>query len=121
MTPAQFKARFPEFDHETSPRIQLFIDEAAAFFDVARWDALYPVGLANLVAHELTLANLQTVQAAGAAALGNDDASVRVGDVSVSKDGALLKAQAENPYLRTMYGQRYLSYRKLIGIGACAV
>lgn len=121
MTPTEFKTRFPEFASETDERVQMFIDDADPLFDVERWGDLYAVGVAYLVAHEMALANAQTAQGGSVAAMNNDDLTTKVGDVQVTKDTSLLNKQAENPYMRTMYGQKYLYYRKLVGIGAVAV
>lgn len=120
MTPAEFKARFPEFASETDQRVQLFIDDADPLFDQERWGDLYPAGVANLVAHELVMAN-QRVAQGSSASLNNDDLTTKVGDVQVAKDTMLLNKQADNPYLRTFYGQKYLSYRKIVGLGAVSV
>lgn len=121
MTPTEFKARFPEFSSETDDRVQLFINDADPLFDQARWDDLYPVGLANLVAHELVVANEQTAAAGKISRLANDTLTKKVGDVQVGKDTMLLNKQAENPYMRTSYGQKYLNLRKLVGMGGVAV
>lgn len=121
MTPAEFKTRFPEFASEADPRVQLFIDDADPLFDQECWGDLYPVGLANLVAHEMTMANAQTAQGGSVMAMTNDDLTTKVGDVQVTKDTGLLNKQAENPYMRTLYGQKYLSYRKIVSLGAVSV
>lgn len=121
MTPAEFKVRFPEFASETDQRVQLFIDDADPLFDQERWGDLYPAGVANLVAHELALANAQTAQGGSVASINTDDLTTKVGDVQVTKDTMLLNKQAENPYLRTFYGQKYLNYRKIVGLGAVSV
>lgn len=121
MTPAEFKTRFPEFASTADARVQLFIDDADPLFDVERWGDLYSAGLANLVAHELVMANTQTAAAGSAAKLAGDTITKKVGDVQVTKDTMLLNKQADNPYLRTFYGQKYLTYRKLVGMGAVAV
>lgn len=121
MTPAEFKARFPEFASETDQRVQLFIDDADPLFDQERWGDLYPAGVANLVAHEIVMANAQTVAAGKLSKLSTDTLTKKVGDVQVGKDTMLLNKQAENPYLRTLYGQKYLNYRKIVGLGAVSV
>lgn len=121
MTPAEFKTRFPEFASETDQRVQLFIDDAEPLFDEERWGDLYQAGVAYFVAHELTMANLQTAQGGSAKATANDTLSKKVGEVQTAKDASLLNKQADNPYLRTLYGQKYLAYRRIVGMGAAAV
>lgn len=121
MTPTEFKARFPEFSSETDGRVQLFINDADPLFDQSRWDDLYSVGLANLVAHELVVANEQTAAAGKIGRLANDTLTKKVGDVQVTKDTMLLNKQAQNPYMRTSYGQKYLQLRRLVGMGGVSV
>lgn len=121
MTPSEFKTLFPEFASESDARVQLFIDRAAPHFDTDRWGDLYPDGIAYLVAHELALANAQAAQGGGVQAMTNDNLTKKVGDVSVTKDTGLLNKQAENPFYRTLYGQKYLYLRRQAGIGALSV
>lgn len=121
MTPSEFKTQFPEFAAETDARVQLFIDRAAPYFDVDRWGDLYPDGVAYYVAHELALANAQTAQGGSVQAMTNDTLTKEVGDVQVTKDAGLLAKQADNPFYRTLYGQKYLYLRRQVGIGALSV
>lgn len=121
MTPTEFKTRFPEFAAETDARVQLFINDAEPNFDLARWDDLYEVGVAYFVAHEISLANLQTKLGGSAGSLAGDVSQKKVGEVSVTRDTGLLNRQADDPFLRTVYGQKYAYYRKLVGMGGAAV
>lgn len=121
MTPSEFKELFPEFAAVADARVQLFIERSAPHFDVPRWGDLYADGVAYWVAHELALANVQTAQGGGAKALTNDILSKKVGDVQVTKDSGLLNRQADNPYLRTYYGQQYSRLARMVGMGAVAV
>lgn len=121
MTPSEFKTQFPEFASETDARVQLFIDRAAPHFDVDRWGDLYADGIAYWVAHELALANAQTAQGGGVQAMINDTLTKKVGDVQITKDTGLLAKQADNPFFRTLYGQKYLYLSKQVGIGALSV
>ena len=117
MTPAEFKARFPEFAAVADNRVQIFIDDADPFFDVDRWDTLYPAGIANFVAHELTMADSTKTNMAEA----GDALTEKVGDVSRTADTMLLNKQADNPFNRTKYGQKYLYLRRNVEIGVMAV
>ncbi len=117
MTPSEFKTQFPEFEGETDERLRLFISRAAPHFDIERWGDLYPEGVANFVAHELTRAKVQAAQGGGA----SDTLNKRVGDVSIGKDAGLLAKQADNPFYRTLYGQKYLTLRRQVGMGALSV
>lgn len=114
MTPAEFKVRYPEFNTETDQRVQLFLDEAIPHLDEARWDDLYVQGLGLYVAHSLALANADVGVDVG------NDTNVKVGDVSISKDATIVKAQMENEFLRTTYGQRYARVARLVGGGGVA-
>jgi hypothetical protein len=51
----------------------------------------------------------------------NDNLSKKVGDVQVTKDTGLLNKQADNPFYRTLYGQKYLYLRKQVGGGGLSV
>lgn len=121
MAPSEFKTLFPEFSTEADARVQLFIDRAAPHFDIGRWGDLYSDGVAYFAAHELTLANAQAAQGGGVKALANDVVAKKVGDVSVTKDAALLAKQADNPFYRTLYGQKYLYLRRQVGMGGLSV
>lgn len=121
MTPSEFKTQFPEFAAETDARVQLFIDLAAPYFDVDRWGDLYPYGVAYYVGHELALANAQAAQGGSVQAMTNDTLTKKVGDVQVTKDTGLLAKQADNPFYRTLYGQKYLYLRKQVGMGSLSV
>lgn len=121
MTPSEFKTLFPEFSAETDARVQLFIDRAAPHFDVERWGDLYPDGVAYFVGHELALANAQAAQGGSVQAQTNDTLTKKVGEVQITKDTGLLNKQADNPFFRTLYGQKYLYLRKQAGKGALSV
>jgi Protein of unknown function (DUF4054) len=119
-TPADIKAFFPQFFGETDARLQVFINLADPYFDVDRWGGFYFEGLVNFVAHEVTMAN--AAAKAGSAGPGaGDNLTKKVGDVAVGKDSALLNLQAKDPYMRTLYGQKYASLRRLVGMGAVVI
>lgn len=121
MTPADFKTRFPEFAGESDARVQLFITDAIPLFDVSRWGDLYEAGVASFVAHELSLANAQTLASGQAAVLAGDEISTSVGDVSLTRDAQLAREQVADPYLRTSYGQKYRRLVRLVGTGGVAL
>lgn len=124
MTPTSFKTRFPQFAAEDDDRIQFFIDDADPFFDVCRWGGFYEVGIANFVAHELVVANADAAAAAAggaSAGMSNNTTTKKVDMVQVTRDATLLQAEANDPYMRTVYGQRYVELRDQVGMGAVAV
>ena len=120
MTPSEFKTRFPEFSTETDARVQLFITDADPMFDVARWDSLYSLGVANYVAHFLTVANAQA--AAGAAGKMLDTKlSKKVGDLAVTNSEIALSARMKDPFMATPYGIEYRRLARIVGMGALSV
>lgn len=114
MTPTEFKTRYPEFTAESDQRVQLFIDEAIPHLDQPRWDDLYVQGLGLYVAHSLASANADVGVDVG------NETSVKVGDVSISKDSSIVKAQMEDDLLRTTYGQQYRRLARMVGAGGIA-
>lgn len=126
MTPAEFKVFYPEFVNESDTRIQLYLDEAVNTMDQCRWSNWYERGLGLYTAHQIAIANHNASIASGVAGAGavsgaNDWTSKSVGDVSVGRDASIAAKQVENPWLRTTYGQQWVYYRNLAGVGAVAV
>jgi hypothetical protein len=127
VTLESFKLRFPEFASESDVKIQIYLDDSVWMFDSERWGEALDLGTCNYIAHNLTLANQILFVAGstfpGSAALtsANDWTSKSVGDVSVTRNAELTKAQADNPFLKTTYGQEYLRLRRLFCIGAVSV
>lgn len=119
-TPADFKADFPQFTTIDDAIIQRQINNAAPFFDVARWAAFYSAGIGNYVAHMLTL-NTYLATLSASQNMGIDVVMKKVGDVTIQKDAGLLNASAKDPFNRTIYGQEYARLRKMIGSGGLAV
>lgn len=118
MSPSEFKTRYPEFVGEADPRIQLFIDESIPHLDQDRWGDLYTQGLGLYVAHSLAWEN--AIAGTGSSSV-DDDTSVSVGDVTISKSADVAKSQMDNDLLRTPYGQRFNRLRKMVGAGAVAL
>lgn len=119
MTPAEFKIIYPQFAAESDARVQVFIDQSAPELDVTRWGDHYSRGLGLLTAHSLTTANRDSVTASSAVA--DLTTQKKVGDVSVSRSDAMLQAQADDPLMRTTYGQEFKRLRRMVGVGAWAV
>lgn len=122
MTPSEFKILLPEFEGEADPRIQVFLDRADPYFDKARWGNFYNDGVMYWVAHEITLANLMAAKGGAVkAAKTMDVVRKRVGEVDVMRDSSLVNKAADNPYMRTEYGQKYWQLQRLAGMGAVTV
>lgn len=121
MSPDSFKDRFPAFAATDITVIQAAIDDADPFFDRCRWCNLYEQGLGNFVAHNLTMDAALQAGTLSAISTEADYTSKSVGEVSVSKDAGLISKYANDPFMRTIYGQRYLYFRRIVGSGAVAV
>lgn len=117
-TPADFRARFPELANYSGEKVLYWLAQSDPWFDPARWDTFYTEGVLNWVAHKLVMAD--ATKGINQASAG-DVTQKRVGQVSVSRGSDLLSQQMANPFLRTMYGQEYLTLRKTVGMGALAV
>lgn len=115
-TIASFRAMFPEFANTADSVIQAWIANATPFFNVCRWDDLLAIGVCNWVAHQITLAAANAAQP-----LTDDTTMQKAGPLQYSRDAKLVNAEAENPYLRTTYGQQYLYYMRFVGAGAVAL
>jgi hypothetical protein len=116
VTPQQFQTQFPEFQNVTQAMIQMWISAAPPFFNVQRWGDLLNLGVLFWVAHQIKLGQANADQP-----LTDDSTMQKAGDVSYMRDSKLVNAQAENPYMRTTYGQQYLYYMRLVGAGATAL
>lgn len=123
-TPADLKARYPEFDAVSESRIAGVITETA--LDVGEaWPEEYrkPARIA-LAAHLLAMEGaLRGDQTAGASIAG-DVASVSVGDVSTSfaSPASASTGGASARFEGTAYGKRFLELRRLaFGVNAQVV
>jgi hypothetical protein len=120
VTPSGFKALFPKFMGESDERIQALLNLAAPYFNVERWGAFYPEGIANWVAHSIVVDNAEGAQPTDQLNA-NDVTEKHVGPVGMTRDSQLLNAQAKNPFMRTTYGQKYVYLRGKVGFGGLAV
>jgi hypothetical protein len=116
VTPADVKARYPEFTSTPDQTVQDRINESAPFFDVDRWGKLLSQGVINWVAHYLTI----DVDIASNA-MTDDSIMKKVGDIAKSRSAKLVEDAADNDYIRTKYGGRYLRLHYLVSRGGMAV
>jgi len=116
VTPADIKARFPEFDTVSDGRIAIFIADATIEVDADEWGVYADKGITYLTAHFLTLA---TGSAGGGAGSVGPVQSQSVGDVSVTFASVAGGNADGGAYGSTVYGQEY--QRLLIGMGAGAL
>ena len=116
---ADFRANFPEMDAlYTDAQVNNWLTLATPFFDQCRWDDLLFMGMQYWVAHML---QMSTANAANVGKPFDDAVMKKVGDIAKSRDPKLLQLQMENTYMRTPYGQQYVMYRQLVGIGGFSV
>jgi hypothetical protein len=118
VTPSTFKVRFPEFASEADARIQIFLDDAVVILNETYWGTKYDLGVAYHAAHALFMAN-QT--ASGGSGVFGPVSNRTVDGTSVSY---AVPQQGSNDtdsdayYNLTSYGQKYLSFRKTLGVPA---
>ncbi|MES2587005.1 MAG: DUF4054 domain-containing protein [Pseudomonadota bacterium] len=112
MTPTDFKALFPEFSTVTDTVLQAQLDMALPSFNLSRWGDYLDEGMGSYVAHSLVLRGIQAVNG-----VSTDFNMKKVGDVQVQSSDLMLQKKAENPFMRSLYGQRYLYLVKIIGAG----
>lgn len=122
ITPADFKARYSEFDSVADARVQTFLDEAVLEVGQVPWGTLYEKGVFLLTAHMLVIDARNQAGANPGVPSPGQLASRKVGDVSVT-----FATQTTSPdgsdewYLSSSYGFDYLRLKKRKGIGAVAV
>lgn len=112
VTPASFKALFPEFSSQTDPRVQLFLDQASRRVDAATFGARADDALSYLTAHLLAVAN--TAGQAATSGASGPVSSKTVGPLSVSfaSNWGSASGSGDN-YQATYYGREYLTLVKL--------
>ena len=118
ITPASFKARFPEFASVSDARVQVFIDDAELELNETCWGDLYNKGLSYLTAHFLSLGEGSSN---GDANPQNVLTSRSVGDVSVGFQAASTLSTDEAYFGSTVYGQEYWRMLMQVGMGAVAI
>jgi Protein of unknown function (DUF4054) len=111
LTVDEFRKLVSEFsDPQKYPdaQIQVYIDLAIPQFNHCVWGYKLKFGEAMLVAHWMAIADavakgkLPVYVGSGSLAT-----SKKVGDTAIGYSDVMLKQQAENPYMRTLYGQQY--------------
>ncbi|ACB92460.1 DUF4054 domain-containing protein [Xylella fastidiosa subsp. morus] len=115
LTVQTFLARYPEFATQPPERVAQALEDAHPWVDASRWGAAYAQGIASLAAHFVW--STPGLGADSAAARGVV-VSERAGDLHISY-AALPSDSASDAWLATsVYGQRYLTLRRMIGLGA---
>lgn len=109
-TPETFKARFTEFADIDDARIQMFLDDAAAIMgSPARWLKFYTVAQLYYAAHLLYISELTST---GDGGVQGPISKQEVDDVVIEQKVSEVSV-SEGELGITMYGKRYLLYRKI--------
>jgi len=124
VTPATFRANFPEFTDATKypdTQVNFWIGYAdTLLYDLCRWSTMRDYGIQLVVAHQLALAARNAAAGAGGGSPGSTAGAVSsksVGGVSVSYDtGAAILANGGYWNL-TSYGIQFWQLAMLVGIG----
>jgi hypothetical protein len=113
-----FTTMFPELATKVDEtKFTFWLQRADPYFDQCRWDDMYFDGVLYWIAHSATIG---TLNASGVGAF-DDTIMKKVGDLQKQRSADLIKLQATDPYMRTVYGQQYLYYASLIGMGGVSV
>lgn len=119
MLPADFRLYFPEFSANSDGQIQFWLDRSVTYFNVCMWADMLNDGIANWVAHQLSLQNIRTTVNATTgqyAAQTNDNVTMKkLGDAVVQKSEAAVLIGIKDPMTKTSYGQEYLRLVNLLG------
>lgn len=123
MTPADFRAIFPEFTDPakyTDASIEFWMGIAASLVNPDRWGVLTDQGIALVTAHHLVLAQRDQATAAVGGAPGEvkgPTASKSVDKVSVSYDTGAVALSDAGFWNLTTYGLRFMTIAREMGAG----
>jgi len=122
MTCADWKACFPfgEFAAITDDQFAAAVLRADPFFDVDRWGADYTAGYSNCVAHFIVILQAQATKSITQESAGDVSARSISGAVSMARDSQMVNREASDHFMRTSYGQQYVSLRNGVGSGGVA-
>ena len=115
---SQFRARFPEFVDVDDSVIAIALNDAADVMNTTRWDSRLDTGHAFLAAHYMSLSSTSAASDGGSVGAVT---SASTGPLSVSKNIPMAKNQSDAMIASTVYGQRYLELRRLVGFGGTVV
>jgi hypothetical protein len=104
VTADEFKAALPEFVGYDNPAIEAALSASAAYLSASDWGGFYTEGLINWVADRLVSRPVSPSDGAGA----GDETMASVGSMMYQRDARIIRGEMANPYLRTVYGQRFL-------------
>lgn len=116
---SDIKARYPALSDISDPTVSVAIADAAPWFDEQRWGSFYAQGVAAFVAHTLTADKAAAKSASGGAS--GPVVEKKVGDVVIKYSPTSYRKDTDASFATTIYGQRYLQLRRMVGMGAVAV
>ena len=123
MTPASFRASFPEFastsDYPDS-LVNFWLTLSVELVSTDRFGASYEHALGLLTAHNLVMARGNVLASTGSGVPGGASgavASKAVGSVSVSYDNTGSSVAGAGQYGQTTYGRQYMQLVRLFGQG----
>lgn len=116
MTPAEFKLILPVFKDAADPLVQTWLTASDEAFNEARWGGWLNLYRAYWVAHMIVVNSADK-----AVVEGNDTTMHETDNLKFMRSEALLVQQDENDWKRTLWGKRYFSKAREIGMGGAAV
>lgn len=116
MTAAEFSAAFPAFKNEDEALVTAQINASAPYFDATRWGAFLAEGQGCWVAHMIVIGKSD-----GVAVEANDLTSRVTEHYNFTRSTDMVNKQGADPFLRTVYGQRYRYLARQVGMGPVAV
>lgn len=111
---SQFRTRFPEFDTVLDAVVNFAIQDAADNMDVSRWSTRYDTGQYFLSAHYVALSSAGSNGNSGSVGAVSQAST---GPLSVTKNIPMSKTAGDAMLSSTMYGQRYLQLKRVVGMG----
>jgi hypothetical protein len=125
--PVQFRLDFPEFANATTyplSMINFWMGLGDTLLNVTRWGDRRPYGLSLFVAHNITLAAMDSASGAAGVTPGvstNLVSSESAGPISYSLDTQSVSEQDGGNYNETKYGRQFLRLCRIVGIGGAQV
>ncbi|CAM2295246.1 DUF4054 domain-containing protein [Ralstonia mannitolilytica] len=123
MTPADFRATFPEFSDTTKypdASIEFWMGIAVSLVNPDRWGVLTDQGVSLVTAHHLVMGQRDQAAAAVGGAPGEvkgPTASKSVDKVSVSYDTGAVALSDAGFWNLTTYGVRFMTIARAMGAG----
>lgn len=115
---SQFRTRFPEFDSIADSFVNFALSDAADDMDVTRWGDRFDTGQGFLAAHYVSISSTGNLVVSGSVGA---NTQATTGPLSVTKNIPMAKNMSEAMLSGTVYGQRYMRLRSMVGMGGAVV